>query len=331
MREEDLQLTLSREQFDELTRDLLEKMVEPTKQALSDAKLAPAQIDRVVLVGGSTRMPAVQDLARDFLGKEPYKDINPDEVVALGAAIQANILIGEIKDVVLLDVTPLSLGIESEGGLFAKIMERNTTIPTSSGQIFTTAKDNQTQVDIHVLQGERLLSQNNISLGRFELADIPLGRRGEAQIEVTFHIDANGILQVRALDLHTDNEKSIQVSSSSRLTKKDINKMLEEARIHAKEDQRRKEEIQIGIRAESMIQAAQVALEEGEGLIDKPDVERIEKLILAIKTTLSKGEYEETRARIGELRKLVEVVYNAFKRKKRILETETEDAIVKRI
>jgi len=331
MREEDLQLTLSREQFDELTRDLLEKMVEPTKQALSDAKLAPAQIDRVVLVGGSTRMPAVQDLARDFLGKEPYKDINPDEVVALGAAIQANILIGEIKDVVLLDVTPLSLGIESEGGLFAKIMERNTTIPTSSGQIFTTAKDNQTQVDIHVLQGERLLSQNNISLGRFELADIPLGRRGEAQIEVTFHIDANGILQVRALDLHTDNEKSIQVSSSSRLTKKDINKMLEEARIHAKEDQRRKEEIQIGIRAESLIQAAQVALEEGEGLIDKPDVERIEKLILAIKTTLSKGEYEETRARIGELRKLVEVVYNAFKRKKRILETETEDAIVKRI
>ncbi|MEW6674772.1 MAG: molecular chaperone DnaK [Nitrospirota bacterium] len=314
----DLHLTMSREEFEELTRDLLEKMIEPTKQVLSDAKLNPGQIDRVVLVGGSTRMPAVQKLARELLGKEIYKDINPDEVVALGAAIQANILIGEIKDVVLLDVTPLSLGIETEGGIFAKIIERNTTIPTSSSQIFTTARDNQTQVDIHVLQGERLLSCDNISLGKFELTDIPPGRRGEAQIEVTFHIDANGILQVKALDLHTDNEKSIQISSSSRLTKDQINEMIENARIHAKEDQRRKEEIQMGIRAESMIQAAEMVLEEGEGLIDKSDVEKIEKLILVIKTTLSKGEYKETRARIDELRKLVEIVYNAFKRKARI-------------
>ncbi|MFZ6016291.1 MAG: molecular chaperone DnaK [Nitrospirota bacterium] len=327
----DLHLTMSREEFEELTRDLLEKMIEPTKQVLSDAKLNPGQIDRVVLVGGSTRMPAVQKLARELLGKELYKDINPDEVVALGAAIQANILIGEIKDVVLLDVTPLSLGIETEGGIFAKIIERNTTIPTSSSQIFTTARDNQTQVDIHVLQGERLLSCDNISLGKFELTDIPPGRRGEAQIEVTFHIDANGILQVKALDLHTDNEKSIQISSSSRLTKDQINEMIEDARIHAKEDQRRKEEIQMGIRAESMIQAAEMVLEEGEGLIDKSDVEKIEKLILAIKTTLSKGEYKETRVRIDELRKLVELVYNAFKRIKRNLKIETKDAAVKRI
>ena len=321
---------MSREQFEELTRDLLEKMIEPTKQALSDAKLTPAQIDRVVLVGGSTRMPAVQHLARQLLGKEPYKDINPDEVVALGAAIQANILTGAIKDVVLLDVTPLSLGIEAEGGIFAKIIERNTTIPTSRGQLFTNAKDNQTQVDIHVLQGERLLAQDNISLGKFELTDIPQGLRGETQIEVTFHIDANGILQVRALDLHTENEKSIQISSSYRLSKDEINKMLEDARIHAQEDQKRKEEIQVGIRAESMIQAAHVLMEEGEDLIDNLDVERIERLIIAIKTTLSKGEYKETRAKTDELRKLVEVVYNAFKRKKRSLKMETEDAAVKR-
>ncbi|MDI6889663.1 MAG: molecular chaperone DnaK [Thermodesulfovibrionales bacterium] len=328
---EDLRLTLSREQFEELTRDLLEKMIEPTKQALADAKLTPKQIDRVVLVGGSTRMPAVQRLARQLLGKEPYKDINPDEVVALGAAIQANILIGEIKDAVLLDVIPLSLGIETEGGIFAKIIERNTTIPTSKSQIFTTARDNQTQVDIHVLQGERLLSSDNISLGKFELTDIPPGPRGEAQIEVTFHTDANGILQVKALDIHTDNEKSIQISSSYRLSKDEINKMLEDARIHAEEDQKRKEEIQMGIRAESMIQAAQVVLEEGGTLIDENDVEKVEKLTLAIKTALSKGNYKEMRVKIDELRKLVEVVYNAFKRKKMNLEMETKYAAVKRI
>jgi len=318
--EKDLLLTLSREQFEELTRDLLEKMIEPTNQTLSDAKLTAARIDRVVLVGGSTRMPAVQRLAKELLGKEPYKNINPDEVVALGAAIQANILIGEIKDMVLIDITPLSLGIETEGRIFAKIIERNTTIPVSRGQIFTTAKDDQIQVDIHVLQGERLLVSDNISLGNFELCDIPLGRRGEAQIEVTFHIDANGILQIRALDLHTDNEKSIQISSSCRLTKEQINKMVKEAQIHAKEDQKRKEEIQIGIRAESMIQAAQMVLEEGEGLIDKLDVNKIEKLILAIKTTLYMGEYKDTRAKIDELRKLVEFFYNVSKQKVRMTE-----------
>jgi len=327
----DLSLTLSREQFEEITKDLLEKMIEPTKQALSDARLMPEKIDRVVLVGGSTRMPAVVRLAKELLHREPYKDINPDEVVALGAAIQANILTGEIKDVVLLDITPLSLGIETEGEIFAKIIERNTTIPTSKGQIFTTAKDNQAQVDIHVLQGERLLSSDNISLGKFELTDIPLGRRGEAQVEVTFHIDANGILQAKALDLHTDNEKSIQITSSLRLTKDQINKMLEDARIHAKEDQMRKEEIQMAIRAESMIQAARLVLEEGEGLIDESDVNKVETLILSIKTTLPKGAYEETKARIDELRKLVEVTYNAFKRRKRNLEMETEDAAASRI
>jgi len=319
--DEELRLTLSREQFEELTADLLEKIIEPTKQALSDARLTPARIDRMVLVGGSTRMPAVQRLARRFFGKEPCKDINPDEVVALGAAIQANILTGQIKDVVLLDVTPLSLGIEAEGGIFARIIERNATIPTSSSQIFTTAKDNQTQVDIHILQGERLLAQDNISLGSFNLCDIPPGRRGQAQIEVTFHIDANGILQVGALDLHTDNEKSIQ-ASSSRLARDEINKIIEDARIHAEEDQKRKEEIQIGIRAQSMIQAARTVLEESEDLVDNSDVERIEKLILAIKTTLSRSEYEETKAIIDKLRKLVEVVYNTCKQESRMVANE---------
>jgi molecular chaperone DnaK len=317
-RQEELRLTLSRERFEALTEDLLEKMLEPTKQALSDANLTPAQIDRTVLVGGSTRMPAVQDLAHRLFGKEPYRDINPDEVVALGAAIQANILTGKVKDVVLLDVTPLSLGIETEGGIAAKIIERNTTIPVSESQIFTTAKDNQAQVDIHVLQGERLLADDNISLGTFELCDIPSNRRGQTQIEVTFHIDANGILQVKALDLHTDNEKGIRISCSSGLGKDEIDKMIEDARTHAEEDQKHKEEIQTGIRAESMIQAARTVLEEGEGLTDELDVERIEKLILVMKTTLSKGEYEETRARIDELSELVEVVCNTYKRKSQI-------------
>ena len=317
-RQEELRLTLSRERFEELTEDLLEKLLGPTRQALSDANLAPARIDRTVLVGGSTRMPAVQHLARGLFGKEPYRDINPDEVVALGAAIQANILTGKVKDVVLLDVTPLSLGIETEGGIVARIIERNTTIPVSESQIFTTAKDNQAQVDIHVLQGERLLAGDNISLGTFELCDIPLDRRGQAQIEVTFHIDANGILQVKALDLHTDNEKSIRINCSSHLGEDEIDKMIEDARTHAEEDQKRKEEIQTGIRAESMIEAARTVLEEGQGLTDELYAERIEKLILAIKTTLSRGEYEEARDRIDELSELVEVACNAYKRQSQI-------------
>jgi len=309
---EDLQLTLTREQFEELTRDLLEKIIEPTKQALSDAKLTPNQIDRVVLVGGSTRMPAVQHLAMELFGKEAHKDINPDEVVALGAAIQANILIGEIKDIVLIDVTPLSLGIETEGGIFAKIIERNTALPTSNGQIFTTAKDNQGQVDIHVLQGERLLASDNISLGIFELSDIPQCRRGEPQIEVTFHLDVNGILQVRGLDLYTDNEKSVQISSSFRLPQKQISKMIKNAQIHAEDDQKRKEEIQIGIRAESMIKAAQMAMEEYEGFMDKSTVNKIEKLILAIKSTLYKSDYKNGKTKINDLKKLIEIIYNGY-------------------
>ncbi|MBU1290412.1 Hsp70 family protein, partial [bacterium] len=310
--EEDLLITLSREKFEELTRDLLEKIIEPTKQTLSDAKLTPNQIDRVVLVGGSTRMPAVRRLAKELLGKEPFKDINPDEVVALGAAIQANILTGEIKDVVLIDVTPLSLGIETEGEIFSKIIDKNTTIPVSRGQIFTTAKDNQTQVDIHVLQGERLLVSDNISLGNFELCDIPLGRRGELQIEVTFHLDVNGILQVKALDLYTDNEKSVQINSSSRLTHEQINSMIKDAQIHAKDDQRHKDKIQVGIQAESMIQAAKIVMEENENLMDKSTVNKIERQILAVKSALYKGEYKDTRENIDDLKKLIEITYNSY-------------------
>ncbi len=329
-KDNDLQIILSRDKFEELTKDLLKEMVEPTVQALSDSKLTPDKIDRIVLVGGSTRMPAVHKLVKEIIGKKPNNDINPDEVVALGAAIQANVLTGKNNGVVLLDVTPLSLGIETEGGLFAKIIERNTTIPTSLSQLFTTAKDNQTQVDIHILQGERLLADNNISLGRFELCDIPLGSRGEAQIEVTFHIDANGIFQVQALDIHTDNEESIQVSSS-RLTKNEINKILEDARIHTEEDKQRKEEIQIGIRAESMIQAAKLVLEKKGDLIDNIDIVKTEKLILAIKKTLSQGKYNKTLLKINELKKLIEFLNNTLKRKKRNLKMEEEGATSTRI
>jgi molecular chaperone DnaK len=257
-------------------------------------------------------MPAVQHLAMELFGKEAHKDINPDEVVALGAAIQANILIGEIKDIVLIDVTPLSLGIETEGGIFAKIIERNTALPTSNGQIFTTAKDNQGQVDIHVLQGERLLASDNISLGIFELSDIPQCRRGEPQIEVTFHLDVNGILQVRGLDLYTENEKSVQISSSSRLPQEQISKMIKDAQIHAEDDQKRKEEIQIGVQAESMIQAAQIAREECEGFMDKSTVNKIEKLILAIKSTLYKSDYKNGKTKINDLKKLIEIIYNGY-------------------
>ena len=314
----DLEFSLSRGQFEDLTGDLLKKMVEPTNRALADAGLAPPLINRVVLVGGSTRMPAVQRLARELLGKEPCQDLNPDEVVALGAAIQAGILAGKIKDVVLLDVTPLSLGIETEGSLFSGIIKRNTTIPVTRGLIFTTAKNNQTQVDIHVLQGERLLVSDNISLGKFELNDIPLGARGEARIEVTFRIDANGIFQVKAQDLYTETEKSIRFNSSPRLTGDEINRMIEEARIHAGEDQKRKEEIQIGIQAESMIQAARVLLEEGKDTLENADEDEIEKRILSIKTCLSRGEYQEAGANITELKEMLEVLSATVERKKKV-------------
>src|SRR5690606_6174255 len=223
-----LDLTLTRAQFNQMTRDLVEATLGPVRQALADAGLQPHQVDRVLLVGGSTRIPAVQEAVRDLFGKEPHKGINPDECVALGAAIQAGVLAGEVRDVVLLDVTPLSLGIETLGGVFTKLIERNTTIPTSKKQIFSTAADNQTTVEIHVLQGERPMAADNITLGRFQLTGIPPAPRGVPQIEVSFDIDANGIVHVSAKDLGTGKQQSITITSRGSLSEEEIQRMVEE-------------------------------------------------------------------------------------------------------
>ncbi|MBC8359542.1 MAG: molecular chaperone DnaK [Candidatus Aminicenantes bacterium] len=312
----DLEISLTREKFEELSCDLLEKMVTPSKQALKDANLTAKNIDRVILVGGSTRMPAVQQLARELFDREPYKDINPDEVVAIGAAIQAGVLAGEIKNVTLVDVAPISLGIETMGGIFTRIIERNTSVPTTCGQIFTTAYDNQTQVDIYILQGERALAADNVSLGKFNLDNIPIARRGEPQIEVAFHIDANGILQVSAFDLHTENQKSININSSKRLSRGQINKMLEEAERYAADDEKRKEHIQIGICAEGMIASAQVVMEENLEILDKFQIDEIEKAILKVKAALAQGKSEEMKLEMDELRKIIEIVCSEIRDKK---------------
>jgi molecular chaperone DnaK len=314
--EKDLEITLTREKFEDLSKDLLEKMIAPIKQALKDANLLTHNIDRVLLVGGSTRMPAVQQLAREFFGENPYMDIDPDKVVAIGAAIQAGVLAGEVNNVTLVDVTPLSLGIETMGGIFTRIIERNTSIPTTRSQIFTTARDNQTQMDIHILQGERTLVIDNISLGKFTLDNIPFARKGEPQVEVTFHIDASGILQVSALDLRTENQKGIKLSSSKRLSQDQIRKMLEEPKIHAEEDEKRKEHIQIGIRAESMISSAQIVTEEDLDILDKVQINEIEKAILKVKNALARGNSKEIKLETDELRNLIEISYDEIKKRK---------------
>ncbi|MCG2675930.1 molecular chaperone DnaK [bacterium] len=312
-----LNVTLTREKFEAMTEDLRKKMVGPTKQALTDAGLKPGDIDRVILVGGATRMPAVQELVREMFGKEPYKEINPDEVVAMGAAIQAGILTGEVKERVLIDVTPLSLGIVTQGGIFARIISRNTTIPTSCGQIFTTARDNQTVVDVHVLQGEREMARDNISLGKFQLGDIPPQPRGIPQIEVSFDIDVNGILHVTACDLHTENEQKVRITSSRRLSEEEIERMVKEAKIHAQEDRRKKEEVQIGIQAENMIYAAQMTREEGKDIVDKSDLEEMERAILELKTALAGGDSQEIKSRTEDLKKVIELLYREIKNLKK--------------
>ena len=228
-----MNMDLTRAKFDELTADLVKKTEEPVKEALKDANLSASDIDKVLLVGGSTRIPAVQNLVKTLIGKDPQKDINPDECVALGAAIQAGVLSGDVKDLLLLDVTPLSLGIETMGSVTTRLIERNTTIPTKKSQIFTTAADNQTSVDIHVLQGERQMAQDNVTLGRFQLDGIAPARRGVPQIEVTFDIDANGIVNVSAKDLGTGKEQHITITSSSNLTEDEIKEKVREAEVHA--------------------------------------------------------------------------------------------------
>ena len=272
-----LDMTLTRAKFEELTADLVEATVGPTKRALADAGLEPKDIDKVILVGGSTRIPAVQEMVKRLIGKEPFKGVNPDEVVAIGAAIQGGVLVGEVKDIVLLDVTPLSLGLETLGGVFTRIIDRNTTIPTSKTQIFSTAADNQTAVDIHVLQGERPMAADNITLGQFRLDGIPPAPRGVPQIEVTFDIDANGIVHVSAKDKGTGKEQKVTITTSSGLSEDQINKMIKDAEAHAEEDKRRREEADTVNEADSLIYTVDKTLKDIGDKADKNQVEKIQK------------------------------------------------------
>jgi len=265
-----LEINLTRAKFDEITNDLVEATLSPTRQAVKDSGLDVSKIDRVILVGGSTRIPAVQDAIKKLIGKDPSKGVNPDEVVALGAAIQAGVLTGEVKDVVLLDVTPLSLGIETMGGVFTRLIERNTTIPTSRSQVFSTAADSQTSVEIHVLQGEREMARDNKTLGRFTLGDIPPAPRGIPQIEVAFDIDANGIVNVNAKDLGTGKSQRITITASSGLSKDEIDRMMKEAELNAEEDKKRREQVEVRNQADQLLYQTEKSLKD---LGDKADAD----------------------------------------------------------
>ncbi|MCX7884021.1 MAG: molecular chaperone DnaK [Caloramator sp.] len=296
-----LNVTLTRAKFNELTADLVQATLEPMKNALKDAGLEINQIDRVVLVGGSTRIPAVQELVKNFTGKEPTKGINPDECVAVGAAIQAGVLKGEVKDVLLLDVTPLSLGIETLGGVFTTLIPRNTTIPTRKSQIFSTAADGQTSVEIHVLQGERPMARDNKTLGRFTLSGIPPAPRGVPQIEVTFDIDANGIVHVSAKDLGTGKEANITITASTNLSDEEIERAVKEAERYAEEDKKRKEEIEVRNNADSIVYQTEKTLKDLEGKISPQDKTEVEEKLKKVKDALNGSDIQAIKNATDEL------------------------------
>ncbi|HZM60340.1 MAG TPA: molecular chaperone DnaK [Vicinamibacterales bacterium] len=285
-----LQMKLTRAKFEQLVEDLLQKTVGPTKQALSDAGVDPRKIDEVVLVGGSTRIPRVQQIVKDAFGKDPHKGVNPDEVVAVGAAIQAGVLAGEVKDLLLLDVTPLSLGIETLGGVLTTLIGRNTTIPTRKSETFSTAADNQTSVEVHVLQGERPLARDNRTLGRFQLIGIPAAPRGVPQIEVTFDIDANGIVNVSAKDLGTGKEQKITITASSGLSKDEVDRMMKDAESHSEEDKKRRQEIETRNRADQAVYAAEKMLRETGDKLPASDKSAVETAVEGLKSAISSND-----------------------------------------
>jgi molecular chaperone DnaK len=310
-----LTMRLTRAKFEQIVDDLLQKTVGPTKQALADAGVDPSKIDEVVLVGGSTRIPRVQAIVKELFGKDPHKGVNPDEVVAVGAAIQAGVLAGEVKDLLLLDVTPLSLGIETLGGVMTTLIQRNTTIPTRKSETFSTAADNQTSVEVHVLQGERPMARDNRPLGKFHLTGLPPAPRGVPQIEVTFDIDANGIVNVSAKDTATQKEQKITITSSSGLSKDEVDKMMREAEAHAEEDRKRKEEIETRNHADQAAYAAERMLKDAGDKLSASDKQPVESAIEALKRAIEKNDVAEMKRTMEALNtaqhKVAETLYKA--------------------
>jgi molecular chaperone DnaK len=301
-----LDVTMTRAKFDEISSHLVERTMGPTRQAIRDSGLTASQIDKVILVGGSTRIPAVVEAIKKETGKEPSKGVNPDEVVAMGAAIQGGVLSGDVTDVVLLDVTPLSLGIETMGAVFTKLIERNTTIPTSKSQVFSTAADSQTAVDIHVLQGERPMAADNKTLGRFQLTDIPPAPRGVPQIEVTFDIDKNGIVNVRAKDLGTNKEQTITIKSSTGLSDDEVQRMVREAEENAEADKKRKEEVELRNEADQLVFQTEKTMKDLEGKVDAAEIAQANEAKDALKAAIEKNDLEEIRSKKDALQEIVQ-------------------------